>query len=284
MSINASALTKSFGALPVLDSVSIDCQKGAVTALVGANGAGKTTLFKILLGLLKPDSGVVTYGDDRSRSVGGFVEKPAFYPYLSAASNIALFARLNGLDLGPEQIDEKLKTVGLSSKRKDPVRNYSMGMKQRLGIAISLLKQPETLILDEPFSGLDPIGIRGLSELLLDLARRQQMAVLISSHFVEQLIKFCDVFYVIKNGAILTASSASELLALYTTGYTLTASGLADSNVIKEIGLAADGESVYLDKKTFEKNKVLKRLVVEGIAIRSVIPVLDMDHLFESRS
>jgi len=283
MSLKASALAKSFGNLEVLRSVSMECPNGRVTALVGANGAGKTTLFKILLGLSRADAGTVYHNAGQLTSVGGFVEKPALYSYLSAWQNMALFGRLNGLQLSRSDIQQKLEQVGLDYRRRDPVRNYSMGMKQRLGIAVSLLKDPDTLILDEPFSGLDPVGIRGLSELLTELARKKDMAVLISSHFVDQLIKFCDSFYVIREGKILLSASSRELVTRYTTGYLVEASGIGKSVTIGSLGLTSEPDSAYIPKAQFDSMDVLGQLIKEGIRINACIPLLDMDELFEQK-
>jgi ABC-2 type transport system ATP-binding protein len=158
-----------------------------------------------------------------------------------------------------------------------------MGMKQRLGIAVSLLKDPDTLILDEPFSGLDPIGIRGLSELLSELANKKDMAVLISSHFVDQLIKFCDTFYVIREGKILLSASSSDLVAGYTTGYLVEGSGIGSSVTIKGLGLATEPDWVYIPKEQFDSTDILGQLMKEDIRVNACIPVLDMDELFEQK-
>lgn len=283
MGLKAVALSRSFGCLQVLDSVDLECHNGQVTALVGANGAGKTTLFKILLGLLRADSGKLEANGGGAVEINGFVEKPSFYSYLSAAENISLFARLSGLRLNQIQIQEQLEMVGLDPARKDPVRNFSMGMKQRLGIAISLLNDPDTLILDEPFSGLDPIGTRALSELLTRLAREKNKAVLISSHYMDQLIRFCDIFYVIKNGRILLVSSAAQLIADHTVGYNIQGANLDQSRMLQDLGIGCDAHSVYVDARTFKEFNILSGLTGEGYRISACIPVLQMDALFENQ-
>src|SRR5690606_28536453 len=127
--------------------------------LVGANGAGKTTLFKILLGLVTADSGSVSVASEGKKIVGGIIEKPALYEYLNAHDNLKVFSKMQGSPYDKNTLYTALEKVGLGLDRKDPVKNFSMGMKQRLGIAIALLNNPKCLILDEPFSGLDPLGI-----------------------------------------------------------------------------------------------------------------------------
>ena len=150
---------KKYGNVTALNSTSISCGKGEILGLVGSNGAGKTTLFKILLGLVTADSGKVEISGDGAKKIGGIIEKPALYPYLNAHENLRLFAKMQGADFSKIAIEASLEQVGLPLHRTDPVRNFSMGMKQRLGIAVALLNNPSCLLLDEPFSGLDPLGI-----------------------------------------------------------------------------------------------------------------------------
>ena len=152
-------LSKSYPSKKALQQVSIELVPGQICGLLGRNGAGKTTLFRILCGLIKPDEGEVIVNSARPKPVGGIIERPGLYPYLNATDNIKIFAGVQGIKIDHAFIRHNLTKVGLPIDRKDPVRNFSMGMKQRLGIAIALLNEPECLVLDEPFSGLDPTGV-----------------------------------------------------------------------------------------------------------------------------
>ena len=173
----ARGLVKRFGRILAVDSVDLTVQAGDVYGFLGPNGAGKTTAMRMLLGLLRPDSGHVSlFGRDPRHElpqaldgVAGFVETPHFYPYLSGRENLRLFAALDGGE-APERVAPALETVGLERRAGDRVGGYSQGMRQRLGLAASLLRDPRLLILDEPTNGLDPGGIRDMRGLIGDLA------------------------------------------------------------------------------------------------------------------
>ena len=139
MILSAGDVCKSYGSLKVLKGVSLELHKGEICGLIGPNGAGKSTLFRILLGLVSRDSGSLQIHSESSKPLGGIIEKPALYGYLSALENLRVFARIQGLELTKAELENELLQVGLSPDRTDPVRNYSMGMKQRLGLAIALL-------------------------------------------------------------------------------------------------------------------------------------------------
>src|SRR5690606_20457370 len=182
MNLSVKDISKRYGKVIALHKVNLHCSKGEIVGLLGRNGAGKTTLFKILFGLVRPDSGRVEFELSKHKSLGGIIENPGLYGYLDAFDNIKVFSRIQGLKLSKKDIELSLQRVGLPSDRTDRVQNYSMGMKQRLGIAIALLNNPCYLVLDEPFSGLDPIGIKAISSLILDLVAKDKIGVLIASH------------------------------------------------------------------------------------------------------
>ena len=203
MIISGQNLSKSYKSIKALDDVSVACSAGEIVGVVGANGSGKSTLFKILLRVMKPDTGTVVINSKRIKPIGGIIEKPALYEYLNAYENLKIFASMQGLETNHQFFLDSLTKVGLPLNRKDPVRNFSMGMKQRLGIAIALLNKPECLVLDEPFSGLDPIGIASLNKLITSLAKEEGLAILISSHILDELNKICHRLNVLKNGKII---------------------------------------------------------------------------------
>ncbi|MFB9052614.1 ABC transporter ATP-binding protein [Formosa undariae] len=274
-------LCKSYGKLQVLKSVNMQCKAGDICGVLGANGAGKTTLFKIILGLVKPDSGRVNLKAQGIKPIGGIVEKPALYDYLNAYDNLNLFCKSQGLKPTATDIYNRLQQVGLPIDRTDPVRNYSMGMKQRLGIAIALLNNPKSLILDEPFSGLDPLGISALRKLIIDLAEKQHLAILISSHIIDELSKICNTLYVIKEGEIIKSGSAQDIILENTTSFSFSAPNIKLSEALKCYDVKFKGEIAQVSVSTNQVPKLIQELSEEKIFITSCVPELDMDKLFQ---
>ena len=211
-------ICKSFGKKQVLKNVSFDIRPGEILGFVGPNGAGKTTSIKLILGLQTIDSGTVIINghdikkefEDAIREVGAIVENPDAYMYLSGYDNLKLSANLYK-DVTKERIDEIIELVGLKNRIKDKVSKYSLGMRQRLGIAMSLLHNPKVLILDEPTNGLDPEGIKELRDLIKKLAKKEKMAILISSHNLAELDSFVTDVCFIKNGVVIKNASIEEV-------------------------------------------------------------------------
>lgn len=211
-------LNKSYGKKQVLYDVSFEINSGEILGFIGPNGAGKTTTIKLILGLQFADSGqVIINGHDISKDrekailkVGAIVENPDMYQYLSGRTNLEMVARLYK-DVTKDRIEEVIKLVGLENRINDKVSKYSLGMRQRLGIAAALINKPNLLILDEPTNGLDPEGIKELRELLKKLAKTEDVAVLISSHNLAELESFCNVVSIIQNGKVLKTSRVKDL-------------------------------------------------------------------------
>ena len=215
-------LTKRFGDRVAVDRIEIELPAGVVSGFVGPNGAGKTTTIAMLLGLVRPSSGIAqVLGHSISDPaaylprVGALIEAPSFYPTLSGRRNLEVLARLGRLDRG--RIGEVLETVELSDRANDLVRAYSLGMKQRLGVAAALLPDPELMILDEPTNGLDPAGIREIRALLRGLADRG-ITVFVSSHLLAEIETICDHLVLIDSGRIAFQGAVSELLAAQRSG------------------------------------------------------------------
>jgi len=275
-------LSKSYKSLKALDNVSINCKKGEILGLVGANGSGKSTLFKILLGVLKPDTGNVTISSKKTKPIGGIIEKPALYEYLNAFENLKVFGRIQGLKITNDFVEESLKKVGLPVDRKDPVKNFSMGMKQRLSIAIALLNNPECLVLDEPFSGLDPMGISSLNTLITTLAEEQELAILISSHILGELNKICDRLTVIKNGKIIKSGTTRDIISQSTVAYTIAALDISSSLVLKKYDTTIKNNQATVKISYADISELLYKLREENIHITSCAPEVDMNKLFEN--
>lgn len=273
---------KSYGNLEVLRGVSMHCAPGEMVGLLGANGAGKTTLFKIIFGLIQPDSGTVTLPQHHAKPLGGIIEKPGLYEYLSAAENIKLFAGLQGINATKAFINECLSQVGLDLKRNDPVSRFSMGMKQRLAIAIALLNQPAVLVLDEPFNGLDPVGVADLRDLILELCEEKKLAIILSSHITEELAKCCHRLYVLKGGEIIHSGPTHDILSTHTIGYALYGKGISSARALKKYQFKIRGQMAWVAIGSNEISKLLQELIIEGISIESCIPDYSMKELFET--
>lgn len=216
-SVTTHGLTRRFGDVIAVDDLTLDLPDAGVVGLVGPNGSGKSTLIRMLLGLVAPSAGEATVlGHPVTRPweyaprVGALVEGPAFVPALSARRNLASLARLRGL--GDARVGEVLDRVGLTGRDDEPVRRFSLGMEQRLGIAAALLPDPDLLILDEPTNGLDPAGIVEIRGLLRSLAAEGR-TVVVSSHLLSEIEAACDALVVIRFGRLMFAGPVAELMS-----------------------------------------------------------------------
>jgi ABC-2 type transport system ATP-binding protein len=210
-------LTKRFGERVAVNRIDIELPAGVVSGFVGPNGAGKTTTIQMLLGLMRPTSGtaeVLGHSINEPATylarVGALIESPSFYPTLSGRRNLEVLTRLGRLDR--RRVAEVLELVELSDRAGDLVRSYSLGMKQRLGVAVALLPDPELVILDEPTNGLDPAGIREIRSLLRSLADRG-ITVFVSSHLLSEIEAICDHLVMIESGRIAFHGSIDQMLA-----------------------------------------------------------------------
>jgi ABC-2 type transport system ATP-binding protein len=210
-------LHKSFGADKVLDGVEFAVQPGAMFGFCGSNGAGKTTTMRIAMGLIRPDAGEVRWAgrplDQASRRrVGYMPEERGLYPKMKVAEQVAYFARLHGLDAAAaaHAAAEWVERLGLGERRGDAVEKLSLGNQQRVQLAAALVSRPEVLILDEPFSGLDPVGVDSLAEALLDQCRRG-VPVVFSSHQLDLVERLCDSVGILARGSIVATGSVEEL-------------------------------------------------------------------------
>lgn len=211
-------LSKSYGERPAVRNLNLEVHRGEILGFLGPNGAGKTTTIRMALGLIRPTSGrvevlghdVAHHGASVLPRVGALVESPALYAYMSGRDNLRAFAAvLGGVDRA--RLDEVLELVDLTGRQRDRVNSYSMGMKQRLGVATALLHDPELLILDEPANGLDPAGIVAMRDLLRQLAA-QGKTVFISSHVLAEVQQICDRVAIINKGELVRLAPVSDLI------------------------------------------------------------------------
>ncbi|MFP7296481.1 ABC transporter ATP-binding protein [Neobacillus niacini] len=213
-------LRKFIGKKEIIKGISFELKEGEVFGFLGPNGAGKTTTIRMLVGLIKPSSGSIQIGgyniednfEEAMKHLGCIVENPELYPYLSGYDNLLHFANmLNGI--GEERINEVTELVGLKDRIYDRVKTYSLGMRQRLGIAQALLGRPKVLILDEPTNGLDPAGIREMREFIRFLAEEEGLSVLVSSHLLSEIQQLCDRVAIISRGTVIKTDSVHTLLS-----------------------------------------------------------------------
>ncbi|GAA3578145.1 ABC transporter ATP-binding protein [Microlunatus spumicola] len=217
LAVRAEGLTKRFGALTAVDAISIQVSEGEVYGVLGPNGAGKTTFLRMLFGLIRPDAGSLEVfgrtwerdGTAALEGVAGFIESPRFYPYLTGRRNLELLAGLDG-GTGARTIAEVLDVVDLTGRGGDKVAGYSFGMRQRLGVAASLLREPRLLVLDEPANGLDPAGIRDMRALVKRLTS-SGLTVLLSSHDMDEVEEICDNVTIMKRGSVAFHGTITEL-------------------------------------------------------------------------
>ena len=215
--IQTTGLSKRYKDKWAVDHLDLRVEQGDIYGFIGQNGAGKSTTLKLLCGLASPTEGKVHIFDRpvrdtvARRRVGALIEQAGLYPDLSGRENLYLYATLLGLDSPKQQVSEIMETVGLSAGEKKPVKHYSMGMKQRLGVGLALLGGPDLLLLDEPINGLDPEGIREMRELLLRLNRERGLTILISSHILGELSKIATRYGIIQQGRMVEQITAEEL-------------------------------------------------------------------------
>jgi len=274
--VHTQALTKRYGDRLAVDRVSLTVGRGEVYGFLGPNGAGKTTTLRMVLGLVRPTSGQALVLGHRpgtpeaTSRVGALVEGPGFYPYLSGRDNLRVMCRYRGL---PDRAaDAALDRVGLSSRGGDRFRSYSLGMKQRLGVASALLGDPALVVLDEPTNGLDPAGMVDMRRLVVDLARDGH-TVLLSSHLLDEVQEICDRVGVIDGGVLLEESTVAELRG----GASLTVRAQPLDRALAVAMAAAgddavrvDGERLVVQLPPERAPDLVRDLVLAGVEVHEV--------------
>ena len=271
----ASNLTKVIGKRTIVDGVSFSLNPGEVFGFLGPNGAGKTTTIRMLVGLIKPTAGSVTIcGFDvrrdyekALRNIGCIVENPDLYRFMTGRENLEHFARM--LSVPSSEIDRVAELVQLAHRLDQRVGTYSLGMRQRLGIAQALLGNPRLLILDEPANGLDPAGIREIRELLRSLARDRDMSVFVSSHLLGEVELMCDRVAIIHKGQLLREGAVSDLISGQREMEFRVGDVARASQILQARGLPfrADTDRLWVSIEEADAPPVLAALAAEGIAV-----------------
>jgi ABC-2 type transport system ATP-binding protein len=282
--VEARGLVKRYGEIAAVDGVDLTVRAGEIYGFLGPNGAGKTTTLRILLGLIRPNTGSVRlFGRDPQTElpealdgVAGFVETPHFYGYLSGRKNLELLAAYDGRD-ARSRIDDALSLVDLVVRARDRVATYSQGMRQRLGIASSLIRDPSLLLLDEPTNGLDPGGIRDMRVLIQRLAQ-QGITILLSSHLLAEVEEVCDRVAIIRDGKIVHEGSIDELRARRTANrYRLRTTDIERARMIALDSAGISDVSVDRDELVFGADEgaaeeLARSVVTAGLGLRALIP------------
>jgi ABC-2 type transport system ATP-binding protein len=277
--VETSGLGKSYGSITAVQDLNICVRRGEVYGFLGPNGAGKTTTLRMLLGLIKPSSGTAKVLSEEPGSphglqgVGALVESPAFYPYLSGRDNLRVMARYCGAP--PQRVAEVLGQVELAERAKDKFKTYSLGMKQRLGVAAALLKDPELLILDEPTNGLDPKGMADMRALIRRVGHGER-TVLLSSHLLGEVEQVCDRVGVIHKGELVTEGTVDELRG--GGGILVKAEPVEEARQIAVSlagvkGAEIDDGKLLLDTAPERAAEVNARLVSAGLRVSELRPV-----------
>jgi len=274
-------LTRRYGRKTALDAVTFSVAAGSIYGLLGPNGAGKTTLVRIALGLVRATSGSVRlFGLSMPRGaiaarnrIGAMVEIPRFYPHLSGRGNLRVLGTLSGMD-DPDRIDAVLDAVGLSEPAGEPVRGWSQGMRQRLGIAQALLGEPDLVILDEPTNGLDPHGVREVLAMIRKINRERGTTFLILSHQLDELETIADHVAILRRGRLLTAGPIGEIVAGEVSHHLLlVADREAARSVVGDRVTDEEGPRLRIRAGTEEIPGLVAELLAARVAVHEIIPV-----------
>lgn len=265
-------LTKSFGAVRALDGLTLSVPKSGVYGVLGPNGAGKSTLFRTLLGLIRPTSGEAlvmggAVGDvAASRRMGTMIETPRFPPYMTARQVLTWLSIAHGQTADPAKVSRWLERVGLTEAADRKVRGFSVGMMQRLGVAIALITEPELIILDEPTSGMDPPGIQEMRALIRSLADKDGLTVVLASHQLLEVQRVCDRVAILNKGRLVREGAVSELTSSGER-LRLNVSPLATAMAVLGDKGALEGDAVVASVKRPEAPALIRALVEKGVEV-----------------
>lgn len=271
-------LTKAYGKHKAADQINIHIKKGEVYGLIGRNGAGKTTILKMICGLSTPTSGSFTFMGKSGvelkkcmKDIGSLIETPGLFPKMTAFQNVKLKCLSQGIN-DNNYVKSLLEQVGLANVGKKIAQSFSLGMKQRLGIALALVGNPKFLILDEPINGLDPQGIAEMRGIIHKLSKEQGLTVIVSSHILEELVKVADSFAIIDKGRLLDEFTAEELIERCSSYVSLK---ISDSEKAKKILLdmqisgveILDEKNIKITSEVEDTSKIIESLVKNNVAV-----------------
>jgi ABC-2 type transport system ATP-binding protein len=294
--IQISSLTKRFKEVLAVNELEFTVKRGDVFGFLGPNGAGKSTTIRIILSLISPTSGSIkVFGKSLTEfrkeiltNVGAIVEKPDFYLYLPAIKNLELLAKISGKEVSKKRILELLDLVGLKDRARSKVKTFSHGMKQRLGIAQTLLHDPELIVLDEPTTGLDPQGMKEIRDLIIQLSKEENKTIFLSSHILSEIELVANRMIIINKGSKIVEGEVSKLLDSKSLKVTI------EVENIESAKRALDNTKWYNQIETFSENKfsiilenrniaeLNKYLVENGVMVNALIPVRSLEDYFLS--
>lgn len=275
-------VSKSFGKRKIIDNLNLEVEEGEIYGFLGPNGSGKTTTIKMILRLINSDSGEIKVnGYDTKKQfekamecIGAIVENPDLYKYMSGIDNLRLHARIRNID--EKRIKEVLELVELKGREKDKVGKYSLGMKQRLGLALTLLHKPKVLILDEPTNGLDPAGIKKLRDILKEISHKEGVAVFVSSHILSEMQLMCDRVAVLDNGKIVKVEKISDANEEKEEVVEIKVRNIEKAvKILKEefnLDVKIENNKINITVRTEKLPEVIKKLAIADTEIQLVIP------------
>ena len=275
-------VSKSFEKRKIIDNLNLEVEEGEIYGFLGPNGSGKTTTIKMILRLINSDSGEIKVnGYDTKKQfekamecIGARVENPDLYKYMSGIDNLRLHARIRNID--EKRIKEVLELVELKGREKDKVGKYSLGMKQRLGLALTLLHKPKVLILDEPTNGLDPAGIKKLRDILKEISHKEGVAVFVSSHILSEMQLMCDRVAVLDNGKIVKVEKISDTNEEKEEVVEIKVRNIKKAvKILKEefnLDVKIENNKINITVRTEKLPEVIKKLAIADTEIQLVIP------------
>lgn len=276
--LQTNGLSKMFANKAAVNKVNLNVRVGDIYGFIGRNGAGKTTMIRLVSGLAKPSEGSIRLFesddlDKQRRKTGTMIENPAVFPGLTAKQNLHYYCRLLGLD-PKNTIDDMLTLVGLNDTGKKKAKNFSLGMKQRLAIAVSLLDNPEFLMLDEPINGLDPTGIKEIRELILKLNQEKKITILISSHILGELSRIATRYGVINNGILVSEFTNEELESRSVGELEIKVDNVElAGNILNNIGISdykvIDDKTIRITKDLNNAGMINTELAKNGVMVSS---------------
>jgi ABC-type multidrug transport system ATPase subunit len=294
--IVAKNLSKQFNEIKAVDDLSFSVPEGKIYGFLGQNGAGKSTTIRMLLTLISPSGGEIDilgmdlkkHRKEILKQTGAIIERPDLYQYLSALENLRIYAVLSGIRITQKQLMDQLEKVGLSERANSKVKTYSQGMKQRLGIAIALVHDPQLIILDEPMNGLDPQGIADIRNLILHLSREMKKTILVSSHLLSEMELIADSMLIIDKGKKVVEGKMIELFAPSETIVELQTNQATEAYEkiqkadLKKYMLSRKGDSILFRIHQNNVPMLVKDLVKMDIEIISLSPKHSLENYFLS--